>query len=113
MTAVVSSYLKLRDTERHVDARSNVIAESYRAQEMRAIYAEAFTDRECSRHDGRAWMRIRRSVRVVRLIGMSKHSIRERRLDGPDENIRAHNSGNVLAAVRTSELDCRFAGHQL
>src|SRR5256885_15224643 len=49
---------------------------------------------------------------VVTFIGMSQLAICECRLNRSAEDRRGYYRGNLLASVRTSELDCQASGEQ-
>jgi hypothetical protein len=60
------------------DPAADVVAEGYGTQELFAGAAFALGDREGRRNDSAAGVRERELVRVVGLVGMSRHGVGER-----------------------------------
>jgi hypothetical protein len=99
--------------ETHGDAWPDVVAERYRAQEMRPVDAERFADGERRRHHGAAGMGQREGVRVVGLVGVRQHAVGERRLDRTAQHIGAHHGRDALAAIAAREPYGGTAGEEL
>jgi hypothetical protein len=89
------------------EARSNIVAERHGAQEPSPVNAKLFAHRERGRNHGASGMRERRGVRVVRLVRMRQHAVRERRFDRPAHDIRRDNRGDFFTAVAFRKLERR------
>jgi hypothetical protein len=56
---------------------------------------------------------LRGSVRVVGLVGMGQHAIRERRFNGAAQKVGADDGGNLFAAISTGKLDRRASRRKI
>ena len=85
-------------------AHADVVAERYGPREVLAADAGFFPDRQRGWNDRAAGMRASPGVVIIRLIGMSKFSVRDGRLDGAEKNIRGHHRANTRAAIRMGKF---------
>src|SRR2546426_12618659 len=91
-------------TQSDRDARADVVAERDGAHEAGPINTELFAYGKCRRNDGAARMRLRERMGVVGFVGMSQHTVRQRRLNRPAQDVRCSNGRDLLAFVSASEL---------
>src|SRR5882762_2264591 len=96
----------------HVNARPDVVAESYSSYEMRSADCKLFASRKCSRNDGYAGMRAGRTVGVIGFVGMCENAISEGGLDRATYNFGGYNRGDLLSAVGTGKLERPPTGGQ-
>ena len=75
----VAGFTEVVCMQRHVEARSDIVAKGYSAQELRAVAALALSHGERRGNHRAAGVAQRRCVRVVSLVGMGKHAVRQRR----------------------------------
>ena len=80
-------HLKLKASQTHRHSCSDIVAERDRAKEVSPIDAEELSCRQSGGHDGAAWMRMRRGVRVVGLVSMGQHAIHESSFRGTAQQI--------------------------
>ena len=99
-----------RSPERNGDARPDVITQCYGAKKTVTVDAELFSQGQRSRDDRAPGMRLRKRMRVIGLVGMTEHSIRQRRLDGTTKNIGSDDRRDLFAFVTPGELDRKPAG---
>ena len=110
--AAVGERLVGRPAHAHRHARADVVAERDRAQEVHARRAELLAERERGRHRRAARMRARRAVRVVGLVGVRQHPVRERRLDRAAHKIGSGDRRHGLPAVAARKRDRRAPRRQ-
>src|SRR5260370_4804724 len=103
----VTLCFKLLPPERHREARSNVVAQRHGTQKVCPADAKSLPSRKRSRHYRASWMRLRRGVRIVRFVGMSQHTIRQRRLDRAAHDFRRDYGRDLFATVGPGELQRR------
>ncbi len=82
---------------RHHHPRADVVAQRHRAQQPRAVDGAGLAHRQRRRHHGRAGMRTRLVVRVVRLVRMRHHPVGQRRVGGRGREPRARDRRGALA----------------
>ena len=105
MSAPVARDHVRQPAQRDRHARPNVVAERHGAQETHAVGAELLPGGQRGGHNRAPRMRLGERMRVIGLVGVSKHSIRKRGLDGTTHHIRANHGRNLLALVDARELD--------
>jgi len=88
-------------------------AERDGAEEVCSADAELLAAAQSGRHNGATWVRLRRRVRIIGLVGMSQHAIGESRFDWTAYDIGSNHGGDFLAAVGASELQCTLARKQV
>jgi hypothetical protein len=98
-------------TQRGEHAGADVVSQRHGSYIVHAGNAELLAESERGGHDVTAWMPTGRP-RIVGLIGMGHHAIRERRFDRTAYDVGASHRRYLLATVRPRELDCRAPRRQ-
>src|ERR1700738_773160 len=110
MGAPMAVYFKTLTAQGHRETCPDVVSESYCPEKMSAADSESFACRESRRDHGAARMRLRRSMRIIRFVGMSKHAVGERRFDRSAEELCGNDGRDLFAAVRLHELQGSASG---
>ena len=105
MRTDVGGGLESADADRHCDAGSNVVAERDGTEETRAINIELLTGRQRGGHDGSAGVGFRRRMRIVGLVRMREHRIRERSFNGSAHHIGCRDGGSLLRRMGARKID--------
>ena len=96
-----------------VVARADVVAERHRTQQLAPGDAGRLPHRQRGRHDRRARVRLRRSVRVVGLVGVREHAVDERGLHRAGQQRRADDGRDRTSRFGAGKCQCGAARREL
>ena len=88
---------------------ADIVAERDRAKERGAAGALAFRHGERRSDDPAARVRLRGRMRIVGLVGVAEHAVRERGIGRGRHGAAAHDRGLLRAALRLRERDRLFS----
>ena len=91
---------------------ADIVAERDRAKERRAARALAFRHGERRSDDPAARVRLRGRMRIVGLVGVAEHAVRERRIDRACHDAAADDRGLFRPAQGLRERDRLFSRRQ-
>ena len=103
---------ELAGIERQRQPAAYVVAERNRAQQRRPVAPLALGHGERRGHNAAARMRQRRRMRIVGLVGMSQHAVRQRGVGGRRDDAAAGHASFLGAAERAHEGNRFFPGQQ-
>ncbi len=109
---IVPGLGKFVGAQRLGEARADVVTQCHGAQERSAAGHLALCHRERRRDYAAARVRERRSVRVVRLVGVREHAARQSGIDDGGNDARPRHAGLARAALRFHVRDRPLAGQQ-
>ena len=100
--------------QRQRQTAAHVVAQRHRAQQLRAVGALALAHRQCRRHHAAARVRQRRCVRVIGLVGVRQHPIRQRGMFGGGDELAADHTTDCLVPpnVLMYEIAARPGGRR-
>ena len=91
---------ELVGVERLRQAAADVVAERHRAQQRRAVAPLALGHGKRRRNNAAARMRLRRRMRVIGLVGVGEHAVRQRGIGGSGDDRAADHAGLADATER-------------
>jgi hypothetical protein len=99
--------------QREQETAGEVIANRHRPQEILAGAAFALCHRKRSRHDGAAGMCFRLRMKVIGLVGVGEHGIRQSRVDRRSPDIRSDDARLLDAALTARKTDRHLTGLEM
>ena len=113
MCAPVRRGLVGRASHAHSHARADVVAQRHRAQEVHTADPKLLAGGQGCGNNRNTWVRAGGAVRIVGLVGMSQHAVRQCGLDWTAHDIRCHDGRDLFASISTHKLDRCASRRQL